>query len=179
MINTNNIEAVLEQDKIVFITYGSFLTQSLISGIAEAVEMECESAKVGMKISTNMLTIFIELSQNMMNYTRKIEIEGKEFNPKGIIIIGKTPEDSYYILSQNVISLDDKNKIEPKLQGILDTDLAGIKKLYKEARRSGKDTHSKGGGIGFYEIAKRCSNIKFDFKEINESRYTFKFMATL
>ena len=127
MINTKEIEAVLQKDKIVFITYGSFLTQSLIGAIADTIELECESSNSSMKISTDMLTIFIELSQNMLNYTRKIEVEGKEFNPKGIIIIGKSLEDKYYILSQNVVSLEDKGKMEPKLQGILDTDKAGIK----------------------------------------------------
>jgi hypothetical protein len=45
-----------------------------------------------------------------------------------------------------------------------------IKKRYKELRRSGKDTHEKGGGIGFYEIAKRCNEVAYEFEAINEDK---------
>ncbi|NOQ30741.1 MAG: hypothetical protein GQ570_06430 [Helicobacteraceae bacterium] len=147
--------------------------------MTEAIEKESESVNLTLKESTNIFTIFIELSQNMMNYTKKIEIDGKEFDPKGIIILGKKPDGKYYILSKNVVSLEDRQKLEPKLQGIVDTDIAGVKKLYKEARKSGKDTHNKGGGIGFYEIAKRCSTIDYDFKALSEDRFYFRFEATL
>jgi len=179
MIDTKRLELILEEDGIVFLTYGGFLTQSLIVGMTEALEKESEYADLSMKTSNNIFTIFIELSQNMMNYS-KSHLEGDEkFDPKGMIVVGKNSQDSYYILSQNIISIDDRNKIEPKLQEIVNTDLEGVKKLYKEARRSGRNTHSKGGGIGFYEIAKKSSNIMYDFTSINEDKFYFRFKAVL
>ena len=50
---------------------------------------------------------------------------------------------------------------------------------YKELRRSGRNTHEKGGGIGFYEIAKRCDKLEFDFKEINSDKYYFHVKTTI
>ena len=44
-------------------------------------------------------------------------------------------------------------------------DKAGIKKRYRELRRSGENTHKKGGGVGFYEIAKVVDEINFEFEE--------------
>lgn len=178
MINTNKLESILDEDGILFLTYAAFLTQSLIVGMTEAIEKENESNSLGMTHSISVFTIFIELAQNMMNYTKKIIKDGEEFDPKGMIMVGNK-NDQYYILSRNVISLEDRQKIEPKLEAIQATDRAGIKKLYKEARKSGKDTHSKGGGIGFYEIAKRCSSVEYEFNPVSNNKFYFVFKAVL
>jgi len=179
MMDTKRLEKILNEDGIVFLTYGGFLTQSLIVGMTEALEKESENAEISKKTSNNIFTIFIELSQNMMNYSKSHQQGDLKFDPKGMIVVGKNTRDRYYVLSQNIIAIEDKNNIEPKLQEILATDLDGVKKLYKEARRSGKHSHSKGGGIGLYEVAKRCSSIKYDFEAINSDKFYFKFKAVL
>ena len=51
--------------------------------------------------------------------------------------------DNYYIHSQNIIALKDKEKIEPKLEEILTLDQEQLKKKYRELRRSGRDKHGK------------------------------------
>ena len=56
-------------------------------------------------------------------------------------------------------------------------DKSEIKKVYKELRRSGKNMHEKGGGIGFYEIAKVTQYLEFEFQQINEERFYFVFKA--
>lgn len=179
-MSTKKLEILLEEDGIVFLTYGGFITQSLIVGMTEALEQESEHSDMSMKQSNNIFTIFIELSQNMMNYSKKVNLsEDIIFDPKGLIIVGKNSKDEYYVLSQNVLDKSDREKIEPKLKAIVSTDLAGVKKLYKEARKSGKNTHSKGGGIGFYEIAKRCNRVEYEFEEIENEKYYFKFKAIL
>jgi len=181
MVNTQKLETLLEEDGIVFLTYGGFLTQSLIAGMVEALEVESSSSELTIKESSNIFTIFIELAQNMMNYSKAAENGDCDavVDPKGMILVGKNRDNRYYVLSKNLISKKDKEKIEPKLEKILATDRDGIRKLYKEARRSGKDTHKRGGGIGFYEIAKRCSKIEFDFTQVSENRYYFQFKAIL
>jgi len=126
VINTQRLESLLIEDGIVFLTYGGFLTQSLIVGMTEALERESEHAELSMKQSNNIFTIFIELSQNMMNYSKKVTRVENNFDPKGMIIVGKNAQEEYYILSQNIISLEDREKIEPKLEAIQNTDLAGI-----------------------------------------------------
>jgi len=178
-MDTKRLEKILNDDGIVFLTYGGFLTQSLIVGMTEALEKESEYSDLSMKTSHNIFTIFIELAQNMMNYTKSRQQGDVKFDPKAMIIVGKNSEDKYYIISQNIILASDKNNVEPKLQEIVATDIEGIKKLYKEARRSGKYRHSKGGGIGFYEIAKRSSKIKYDFEALNNNTFNFKFKAIL
>ena len=73
----------------------------------------------------------------------------------------------------SMIEIEDKEKIEPKLIEIQGLDKAGIKKRYRELRRSGENTHGKGGGIGMYEIAKVSDEIIYQFEAINEVKYYF------
>ena len=177
MQDVKQLETILQQDGIIFLTYGGFLTQSLIVGMTDALEKEAESSDLSMKISGNIFTIFIELSQNMMNYSKKVGTDG--FDPKGLILVGRHEDGTYYVLSQNILDENDKKKIEPKLELIKKSTKDEIKKLYREARKSGKDTHHKGGGIGFYEIAKRCEEINYEFIPIKDGKYYFKFKAII
>jgi hypothetical protein len=164
---------MVQQDGIVFLTYGGFLSQALISGMTEALEKEAEVSGLGIGNASDIFTVFIELSQNMMNYSKMKTGDGSLVKSEGLIIVSKDEEDNYFINSQNIIAQADKDKIEPKLAEITSMDKEGIKKRYKELRRSGAHAHGKGGGIGFYEIAKRCDKILYEFKKINEDRYYF------
>ena len=170
------LENILEKDGIVFLAYGGFLTQSLIVGMTEALEMETENSALSMKLAGNIFTVFIELAQNMMNYSKKIT-DGMD--PKGLILVGKDEEGYYYVLSQNIVDKTDKERIEPKLQEVINASKDEIKKLYRAARKSGKNTHAKGGGIGFYEIAKRSEEMIYDFQKINEDKYYFKLKVAI
>lgn len=177
MYDESKLENVLEENGILFLTYGGFFTQSLIAGMTEVLEKEVEEAELSMKISSNIFVVFIELSQNIMNYSKKLK-SSNSFDPKGLILVGKK-DDHYFVESKNIISIEDKNKIESKLKNIQTLSQDEIKKLYKEVRRSGRDTHAKGGGLGFLEIAKKVSTFEFEFKELSDDKLYFKFSAKL
>ena len=172
-MNIKKIQSLVENDGIIFLSYGDFLSQTLIHAMTDALEKEANTSGINVGISGNIFTIFIELSQNMMNYSKNKEINSREIVSGGLIIVSKDEEGNYFINSQNIISIDDKTKMQPKLTDIITLDRDGIRKKYKELRRSGKDTHSKGGGLGFYEIAKRCNKVEYSFEKINEDKYYF------
>lgn len=172
-MNINDVQKLVENDGIIFLSYGGFLSQTLIAGMTEALEKEAKANSVSMGVSNNIFTIFIELSQNMMNYSKSQYANCREIDPGGLIVVSKDKESNYYIQSQNIVSIEDKEKMLPKLEDVTTLDRDGIKKKYKELRRSGKDTHGKGGGLGFYEIAKRCDKVEYNFTDINEDKLYF------
>lgn len=178
-MNIQVIQDIVEEDGIVFLTYGGFLSQSLISSMMEALEKEAQERDLTLGESSNIFTIFIELTQNMMNYSKSKNQDSDKINPQGLIVVTKDKEDNYFIHSQNIIGLEDRQKIEPKLQTIAKLSRDEVKKLYRESRKSGKDKHDKGGGIGFYEIAKRSDEIKYTFKEINKDKFYFHFISKI
>ncbi|PHR72456.1 MAG: hypothetical protein COA66_06145 [Arcobacter sp.] len=143
--------------------------------MTEALEKEAADNDLRMGIANNIFTIFIELSQNMMNYSKSKNETNKSPGKEGLIIVGKDAFNNYYIHSQNIISLEDKEKVEKKLATIMTLDKAEIKKKYRELRREGSEKHSLGAGIGFYEIAKRCEKFNYDFERINAKRFYFTF----
>ena len=55
-----------------------------------------------------------------------------------------------------------------------------LKAAYKEQLRNGPDSHSKGAGIGFIEIARRASKpIEFDFMDVDGEFAFFALKATI
>ena len=162
-------------NSIIFISLDGLLTQAEILSMTETLEDDMMSNNISIGILTNIVTIFIELSQNVMKYSKNEDINCKIINSSGLILVSRDDNYDYYIQSQNIISSDDKEKIEAKLIEIESLDKNGIKTKYRELRKSGKNTHKKGGGIGFYEIAKRCDEIQYEFMKLNVDKFVFHF----
>jgi len=178
-MNIKRLDANLKEDGIVFLAYEGFITQALIVAMTEALEKESETGELNMTTSTNILTIFIELSQNMMNYSKCKK--GKTFNSdgKGMILVGFDKEkDKYYVMSRNYVLEEDKEKMEHKLEKIVLMDKEELRKYYREMRKKGSDKHIKGAGIGFIEIARKCEKMVYSFDKIEDS-YTFTLKAIL
>jgi hypothetical protein len=178
-MHISKIKEIVEEDGIVFLTYAGFLSQALITCMTEALEKEAEYNDLSMGTANNIFSIFIELAQNMMNYSKTNVKDCTMIRSQGLIIVSRDKDNSYSIQSQNIISLSDKNKLEPKLQEIISLDKDGLKKRYRELRREGREVHSKGAGIGFYEIAKRCDKVSYEFEDINEDKFYFNFKTSL
>ena len=167
----DKIQTLVDDDGIVFLSYGGYLSQTLISGMTEALEEEAKEYGINMSVSNNIFTIFIELSQNMMNYSKCLK--NNRAKPQGLILVTKDKDFTYHIHSQNIVSTQDKERIEPILVELLTLNSAEIKAKYRELRSSGQNTHGKGGGIGFYEIAKKCDSLSYSFSKIEDDRYYF------
>lgn len=179
-MDSESIKKITEEEGIVFLVYSGFLSHTLISSMTEVLEKEATMNGIGMGESTSIYTIFIELAQNMMNYSKTKQIDSNAFRSEGLIWVAKNEQQlGYYVQSRNVIDIHDKEKIEPKLAEILTMDNDAMKQRYRELRKSGRDAHSKGGGIGFYEIAKRATSVSFSFEPLNDSKFYFNFRANI
>lgn len=174
-MDMRKIRNIVESDHIIFLTYGGFLSQNLISSMTEALEHETKHNDIQLSTATNIFTIFIELSQNMMNYAKSVDINDSYSRKGGLILVGKDTEKNYFIHSQNIICNIDKKKLEKKLRLLKAMSYDEIKKNYRELRKLGSGKHDKGAGIGFYEIAKRCERMEYEFEYINDNRFYFNF----
>ena len=172
-MDIKNIQKLVNNDGIVFLSYGGFLSQELISAMTDALENEAKVNDVSMGVSNNIFMIFIELAQNMLNYSKNNIVDSRDINPYGLIVVSKNSVGNYCLHSQNIIAVEDKEKLEVKLIEIASLNKDEIKARYKELRRSGRNTHGKGGGIGLYEIAKKCDGIDYEFVKINDDKYEF------
>ena len=151
------------------VKYEGVMTQNVIAAAMDNIE----SKITNMGMMGTVSTITIEYCQNMMNYSKNEDIGSRQIVPAGTIEVQYINDKYYDIIATNVVSVEDKEKIEPKLIEIQALDKAGIKKRYRELRKSGQNTHEKGGGIGIYEIAKVSDSIEYTFTPINEDKYSF------
>ncbi len=157
----------------ILLEYEGEITQKLINKYIEYIEDKIDNIGLVGNINTN----FAEQTQNILHYAKSPDINNNEIVPNGYIILQKHPDGTYSLETKNIITLKDKQRIEPTLFEIQSLDKNGIRNRYRELRKSGKNTHNKGGGIGFYEIAKRSLEIKYEFKQINSGRIEFKFIS--
>jgi hypothetical protein len=130
------------------------IDQKVISKTVEQLEGEVESLNDLAKLST----VFVEIAQNIMKYAKD---PSGNITSKGSIEI--VYDNGYKIKSKNTICKGDKEKIEAVFNEIKSLDEKALKKRYRELRRSGKNTHKDGGGIGFYEIAK-LADVDYEFR---------------
>jgi len=160
----------IKEDTIVeILKYEGVMTQNVIATAMDNIEAKIANMGTMGIVST----IIIEYCQNMMNYSKDDKPNTRNIVPAGAIEVEFINNEYYIIVANNIVSIDDKNKLEVKLIEIQSLDKAGIKKRYRELRRSGKNTHDKGGGIGLYEIAKVSDSIEYSFKAINADKYEF------
>lgn len=160
--------------KNTILSYDGELTQSIISQNMDTIENSIENMGMMGKIAT----ITIEFSQNMMTYSKNEDIGSDDIVSAGFIEVLQE-DDIFYINSKNIVSSKDKERIEPKLLEIQSLDASGIKKRYKELRKSGENAHDNNGGIGFYEIAKQISSMNYEFIPINDEKFHFLFKVTV
>jgi hypothetical protein len=153
----------------IILEYEGILTQAIISHNVDIIEHSIDNISIVGKLST----LVVEITQNMMNYSKSHDLNCADIRPAGDIKVLQQ-DNTYFVKSKNILSIQDKQKIEPKLQEIQNMSEAEIKKRYRELRRSGENTHEKGGGIGFFEIAKLASNITYNFTPINEEKLYFE-----
>ncbi len=153
--------------------YRGSITQGIVSYCMDKLEHNIVNVALMVKISTAS----VEQLQNMMNYSK--DLNSDDIKPAGSIEVTKDENFVYTLKTKNIVSTSDMEKIEPKLIEIKGLDSAGIRKRYRELRRSGENTHDKGGGIGFYEIAKLTSSLEYNFVQLNENRYSFEFKVTI
>jgi len=175
MVELHRIESILEENNIIFLTYGGTFTQSLIAGMTNALEKEVEDSELSMKISNNIFVVFIELAQNIMNYSKKLK-SSDMFDPKGIIYVGKK-DDKYFVCSHNIISTSDKEQMQEHLEFITSATQEQIKQRYKDVRRSGKNKHEKGGGLGLLEIAKKANKVEYTFEAVSTTNFKYTICA--
>ena len=170
------LELELYNNDIIFAFSGS-ISYKTLSAISISMKDELNSRDGTSKELFNVYYIFIELVQNIMNYSFKRDKDSGNGTGTCFVIHNESSK-KFRVCAGNVISQDQANIIETKINKINSLDEPELKAYYKELRRSGKDTHDKGGGLGFVEIARKASG-KLDFEITNIDSNTAYFEISI
>jgi PAS domain S-box-containing protein len=153
---------------VVIFEYEGIITQNVIASAIDNIEAKIDNINIVSKLST----VTIEIAQNITKYAKDNEAFIK------ILAIENKDKIEYKIISKNVVLLKDKEKIEQRLLEIKSLNKTEIRKKYKELRKNEKNMHSKGAGIGFYEIARVVDEFDYKFEE-NKEKIIFTFIDNI
>ncbi|MCF8106478.1 MAG: SiaB family protein kinase [Desulfohalobiaceae bacterium] len=169
----------LKEEGIVFSFTGP-VSQSLLEGIGETLRQKMTLEETSTTVTHKVFSIFVELMQNVINYSaEKGTGEYEQDLSFGILIIGKRDE-HFYIQCGNYITRAQKGPLTEKLSKIQSMNKDELKKYYKEQRRKETADESKGAGLGFIEMARKATRpISFDIIPIQTEKEFFVVTAVV
>lgn len=176
-MNLSELHDVVKREGLVFLSYGGFLSQSLISAMTENLEREALDKELGMRLSNQIFVVFIELAQNMMKYTR----DNENISPQSesFILVGKDKNENYFVTSRNIILNEHAQGLHQQLLKLKSLDAQSIKQRYRELRRQAREISGSTAGIGFYEVAKSAQSVDYEIVQLDQETSAFIFKAVV
>ncbi len=165
----------LENDGVL-VSFSGMFSHTILRAIAETMESKLEDEGVDRKIIKSLFTIFVEMAQNLISYSSDRKESGSIFESLGVIIIGfDGTQKKFYVKSGNNILKEKQEVISERINKVRNMDQDELKSYYRELRKSGKDTHDRGAGLGFAEIQRKATApIEFNIHEIDDEKRFFE-----
>lgn len=158
-------------EKGIFLTFSGPLSQELMVEIGRTLKQKMQMEEVSKTTVVRVFSMVIENAQNIIHYSAEESL--------GIITVGREG-DHFLVSCGNMVENDKVEKLRARLTKLQKMDQKELKKYYKEKRKQGPDEGSKGGGLGFIEMARKASQpIAFYFKKIDEELSFFSVKVTI
>lgn len=167
---------LMEQDSVSLFYRGGF-SQAVLMEIGKNLRENVKKHTANRSMSIKVFSVFVELAQNVIRYADVGNIDESQLIGQtecfGAIAVGMR-NDHYFICCGNEIDAEQEKVIKPKLEIIKQMNRDEIKAHFIAQRKKGPDKNSKGGGIGFIEIAKLASQpIQYDFVPTSNGQMFF------
>lgn len=158
------------QDKSIVMAFKGALSQTMLVDLGNILRN-----KVGFDgKAKKMFSVFIELTQNIKNYSAETELElpaGKQIGV-GIVVVSDAAE-QYTVTAGNLMPSANVERVRSRCEYIKTMSYEQLRAFHKEKMREGPPPDSKGAGLGLIDIAMKANtHVDFDFQSVN-SNYTF------
>lgn len=175
MENIRKYRALLH-DNGVILSVAGIISQEMLVMFVQNLKTKIDSLLDLNPKAHNIFNIFIELVQNILNYSKSKDDDINEIIKRGsLILVGyDKKKELFYVSSSNLIDNADKEKLQERIEYVNSLDAEGLKSYYKEMRQQGKNKHEQGAGLGFIDMAKRSSQkLIYDFEKVDEHHQFF------
>lgn len=171
---------ILENEGVI-LCYCGMVTEQVLLSVGSSLKSKLTLEQADKNTARTLFAIFVEQTQNVIRYS--VERSSGEFNDQslelahGLITVGKA-EDVYYVACANLVKKKDVERLETNLNQIKCMDKDALKALYKQVLKGDIPEHSKGAGVGFIDIARKCSRgFDFDFLDFDSEHAFFALKA--
>ena len=175
-MNMITFKELLDKEGVIF-SFSGTISQNILSSIAETIEKELHTTGIPFSLIQNIFAVFTEQMQNIMSYSNEsITLDNNTFESPGICVVGYDKSvEHYYVCSANVMSPEGGPRLSEKLDKIIAMNKPELRQYYKELRRSGKEAHGRGAGLGFLEMAKKSAlPIQYTITQLDSNRSFFE-----
>ncbi len=157
----------ISQDHVVLSYKGPF-TDTLLAEFSRDIRTKLQENP---KARKKVFSIFMELAQNILFYSKEINHFGNR-DKVGTLVIVKT-ETGYRLITGNLVFKRDVEKLVAKCDMINSLDRDGLRAYKRQLRNDPRGEESKGAGIGLVQVALTSEGqLEIKIKELDE-QYAF------
>lgn len=154
-LNLNEFQKDLDRKNLLML-FDGYMSQGILCNLVETLKerFDIENEKYNSFITKKIYGVFIELAQNVQNYSK--QSLNNAINGRGRMSIREDNE-FFYIESKNRVNTQSWEELQGYFDQINDLDEKEVRKLYKKKlHEDRKEGH--GAGLGFLEIRKKTKN---------------------
>ncbi len=160
------------------LVYEGEVTQEITKTFTSLTEKSLAKSEESNAVQRKVFNVMVECLQNISKHADSMG-EEDENERRGIVMVSRG-DDSYNIITGNIIKNDKVEGLRANLEQVNSLDKKGLSELYKSQMRDGKISDKGGAGLGLIDIAKKTgSTLGYQFKEINEDVSFFILTSTI
>lgn len=159
----------ITQDDVI-LSYKGPITDVLLAEFSRDIrrKLQEEDRKIGKKV----FAIFMELSQNVLYYSKEENYFGEQKDKVGTIVIVKT-DTHYQLITGNLVYAEAVPLLKEKCEIVNSLDREELREYKRRLRNAPPETESKGAGIGLVQAALTSSNpLEIQIQELSNG-YAF------
>jgi len=160
------------------LVYEGVVTQEITRTFTALTEKNMVKAEESNQVQRKVFNVMVECLQNISKHADAISDDENE-ERRGIVLVSHG-EDSYNVITGNVVKREKKEGLEKSLEHINSLDKEGLSALYKQQIKEGHISEKGGAGLGFIDIAKKSGNkIDYQFKDLTDDLCFFILITTI
>lgn len=160
------------------LVYEGVVTQEITKTFTALTEKNMVKNEESNQVQRKVFNVMVECLQNISKHADPMSDDEGE-GRRGIVLVSHG-EESYNVITGNVIKKEKKEFLEKTLQHINSLDKEGLSALYKQQIKEGKISEKGGAGLGFIDIAKKSGNkIDYQFKDLTPELSFFIIITTI
>jgi hypothetical protein len=159
------------------LVYEGEVTQEITKTFTSLTEKSLSKSAESNAVQKKVFNVMVECLQNISKHADSLSDEDEE--RRGIVMVSKG-DDSYNIITGNIIKNERVAGLQESLELINSLDKAGLSTLFKQQIKESTISEKGGAGLGLIDIAKKTgSKLTYQFKELNEQVSFFILTSTI
>ena len=165
-------------EKGILISFNGSVRHSIIEEIGKAIKTHLEAQELEKGIISDVFAVYIEQTQNITNYLKRINHSTGCYS-QAIIIISQ--KNGYYTISSgNNILKSDVQKLKNQIELLNSLDKTELRKFYKEQAKKTVNPESNSAGLGLIDIARKASfKLEYQFQHFDDEFDFFNLFVTV